>query len=178
MTDTPKARVGGGQPAKMAATDVTPEMVQEWFTDALRGSVGRGKPFSREEVSEGAHINPNTLGSWLSERNLPLLWQFVRLSALLGPDLVNQLLRPIGMGGCDWLVPDETGLFQVHALVADFQCGIAQALADDGRIDAREQAEIDRQLERVVTAAQRYQAGRRARINTSNLRLVARVVGS
>lgn len=175
MTDTPNARVSGGQPAKMQATAVTPELVQEWFTDALRGSVGRGKRFSREEVSEGAHINPNTLGSWLSERNLPLLWQFVRLAALLGPDLVNQLLRPIGMGGCDWLAPDETGLWQVNAAVADFSAEIAQALADDGRIDPQEQAAIDRRLEQVVTVAQRYQAGRRARINTAHLRLVARV---
>lgn len=171
MGDTPKTGAASAPGTKMPASAITAELVQEWFTDALRGSVGRGKAFSRETVCEGAQINPNTLGSWMGERNTPVMWQFMRLAALLGPDLVNALLRPIGMGGADWMAPADTGLWAVNAAVADFNHELAQALADDGRVDAVEQARIDKTLVRVVETAQRYQAGR-ARINRDRLRVV------
>ncbi|MFV3077482.1 hypothetical protein [Niveispirillum fermenti] len=171
MGDTPKTGNAGASGTKMPASAITAELVQQWFTDALRGSVGRGKAFSREDVCDAAQVNPNTLGSWMGERNTPVMWQFMRLAAVLGPDLVNGLLRPIGMGGADWLAPADTGLWSVNADVAGFSQEIAEALADDGRVDPVEQARIDARLNRVVESAQRYLAGR-ALINRGRLRVV------
>lgn len=121
--------------------DITSDLVQERFSDALAARCGPGKQVSVSALSEATGIDERTINAWRRRETVACLSKMLRVAAVLGPGVVNDVFALAGLGGMEALNAPETP--DSFALNADLSAAVAMMgrhLAD-GRFDHRELAE-------------------------------------
>lgn len=117
------------------------QSVQQTLADATRAYAGQGKRFSTALLADASLVSESSIKQYMGGTATPGLPAFLRLLAILGPEWGNALTR---MAGYE-LVPIAAGDVTTYALnnhAAELLKQIAAALADDGRIDHLEEAEL------------------------------------
>lgn len=129
---------------------LTHEIAQEALTDALRLFVGLRKPWSVDGLAEATGIDSRTVKSYRDGDRCPDLARLLRLCAVLGPDFTNRVLEPAGLSGAA-VMDATTDHLALNRDAAETLSGLACALAD-GRVDHREEAELEPQVRRLHAA--------------------------
>lgn len=121
--------------------DITTDLVRERTADAIRARCGPGKPMSVDALVEATGLDRRTIEAYRRGEATPCLSKLLRLVAVLGPSLLNDVLALAGLGGAERLggagQPDSYGL---NAELAQ-AVGMMGRHLQDGRFDHREMAE-------------------------------------
>ncbi len=101
--------------------------------------VGYAGGLSFADLSTLTGIKENRLYKMRAGTVTPGIGELVALMRHLGPEFTNQLIALAGQGGAHALDGDGCPM-QASEAVLDFAHTVTAALADDGRIDHREEA--------------------------------------
>jgi len=83
------------------------ELDRERFTRTLNAFVGMGRDWSVAELAQATGIPERTMKGYKEGRAAPPLGNFLRIAAILGPEFVNMVLEPAGLGGAHSIVSDH-----------------------------------------------------------------------
>ncbi|WP_425404602.1 helix-turn-helix domain-containing protein [Hwanghaeella sp.] len=96
---------GGLAMAKFAKASA--DLDRDRFAKVLNAFVGMGRDWSVAELAEATGIPERTMKGYKEGRAAPPLGNFLRMAAVLGPEFVNQVLEPAGLGGAHSIVSDH-----------------------------------------------------------------------
>ena len=132
---------------------ITPDLVGEVVTDALRRRVGRGKELLVEELAVKTGIDARTMAAYHGGQNRPSVHRLLRLAIALDKGFINEVLLVAGLGGARRLVLAEVNAPEtVRELI-----GEAKRILDrtaDGKFDHRERADTGHELIKLGEALQ------------------------
>ena len=123
--------------------------------EALRRRVGRGCDWSAERVAAALGCSVAAVKAWRRGEAAPDGPTLLRLAALLGPDFLNELLQPLGLGGLHLLEEPELCSLKLNAQAAALTALIS-GHAEDGHIDHREVAEQIPAVRELYSACGRF----------------------
>lgn len=122
---------------------ISQELVQKRLTEALRKHVGLGRSFSVSDFSVATGIPERTIKSYQGGQATPGLSYLLRMMAVLPVEFTDMVLSPAGLGNVSRTDGTGTNSLAVHAMASELNSLIAQALANDGVIDHREESEME-----------------------------------
>lgn len=144
------------------ALEIGTELVQETFTAAINEYVGVAPGKMRpEDLEKLTGIDLRTIKAYRSGSSCPTLGKLARLMAVLPPDFTNRIIGIAGMGGSAPIEPGHACSLTVNAAAGALVAKIGEHLADDGRVDHREEAEQEKLVEQVHDMTGRWLARRR-----------------
>lgn len=120
---------------------ISSDLAQEAFTDALRRHVGLGKDWPVEKLSEATGIDQRTLRAYHTGENAPCLHKLLRIGAALGPAFMSDVLAPAGMGGVERIGAAESNAQIVAGELVEKANEILKRLAD-GVFDHRDKLAV------------------------------------
>jgi len=138
---------------------VSQSSVQDVLSVAIRAYAGHGRQYSTALLADAAVISESSVKQYAQGVGTPGLVAFLRLVMILGPEFGNAITRLAGFE----MVPTETDAVNSYALnahAAELLGKIADAIADDGRIDHMEEAEMAPLVERLHSASGAWLARR------------------
>jgi len=125
---------------------ITADLVQECISDAIRARVGPGKGTTVDALVDATGIDRRTIDAYRRGESTPGLSKLLRLSAVLGPAIINDVFGLAGLGGMERLdAPDQPDSFGINADLSAVVAMFGRHLAD-GRFDHMELAEQRREL--------------------------------
>jgi len=128
------------------ATDITADLVQERVSDAIRARIGPGKAMTVDDAVAATGIDRRTIDAYRRGESTPCLYKLLRLAAVLGPQVLNDILALAAMGGVTRQeAPEDPDSFALNAELSDVLAMFGRHLAD-GRFDHMELAEQRRRL--------------------------------
>lgn len=122
---------------------ISPESSQKRLTEALRKYVGLGRPYSVAAFAKETGIPERTIKSYQGGQATPGLGYLLRMMAVLPPEFADMLLSLAGLGNVSRTDHGNANSLAVHALASELNSLIAQALANDGIIDHKEEADME-----------------------------------
>ena len=125
----------------MKVEQVTTELCKHRFVEVLREYVGPGKAMNYEQAAEALGMDYRTMSCYALGENLPTLPKFLRMCILFGTGFTNRMMAVAGMGKCLLLDGSEVSDFELNANAAAMMGKLGDALRD-GRVDARERAQL------------------------------------
>lgn len=141
------------------------------WPDVLRLYVGAGKRFTVEALADATGIPQRTIYSYQSGEHAPRWEHVLALITSLPKQAGDMAMAPAGYR-LEPLDADGADHMEVLAAAASLTSGIADALADDGRVDHREAARIEPLAQEAHDAAGRWLAKRRGAKDAAPLRMV------
>jgi len=144
-------------------TEITSDLVQEAFTDALRQEVGYSKPWSVKGLAEATGIDTRTIDAYHQGSACPCMWKMLRIMQVLGPAFVNRIIGIAGLGNASHLDAESTHILAVNALASRLCAQVGAALADDGKVDHQEEAAMEPVAEELHTTLSDFLEVRRAK---------------
>lgn len=117
------------------------QSIQQALADATRAYVGPGRRYTTTLLADAAIISESSVKQYAAGQGTPGLVAFLKLLVILGPEWGNTLTR---MAGYELVPADgaDVPALALNAHAAQLLSMIAAALADDGRIDHLEEAEM------------------------------------
>ena len=125
------------------------ETVAERASNALRRYVGPRQTHSYAKAAEAVGVEERSMKAWVLGEQAPPLYRWLRLVAFLGPGFADDVLAMAGIR-CKRVDQDGGDDMQLLASLSTAVDTIAQALADDGRIDHRERLDIAEAIRRLT----------------------------
>lgn len=121
--------------------DITTDLVRERTADAIRARCGPGKPLSVDALVEATGLDRRTVEAYRRGEATPCLSKLLRIAAVLGPALLNDVVAMAGLGGLERLSGDgQPDSYALNAELTQAVATMGRHLAD-GRFDHREMAE-------------------------------------
>lgn len=130
------------------------------WPDVLRLYVGNGKRITVAALADATGIPQRTVYSYMSGEHAPRWDDVLALIQALPKQAGDMAMAPVGYR-LEPLDADDADHMEVLAAAASLTSGIADALADDGRVDHREAAAIEPLAQEAHEAAGRWLANRR-----------------
>lgn len=132
---------GSGQKTMVDVRDISADLANEAFTNALRRHAGFGQLWSIEELAIATGISARTLNGYYGGETGPCFWRLQRLSLVLGPEFVNDYLAMIRLGGARRLAGGEVSPLELNKQVVELAGMIADA-AEDLKFTPKEIADL------------------------------------
>ncbi len=103
---------------------ITHDDAADVFCDALRRRVGRGADkISVSDLADHLDMDARTVRAWRDGETVPQWHAMLRLFVVLGPDFVNEVMLPSGLGGTEVLTPQ---LLDPIGITADLASVVSQ----------------------------------------------------
>lgn len=141
------------------------------WPDVLRLYVGAGKRVTFDALADATDIPPRTLRSYAAGEHAPRWDHVVALIQSLPKQAGDMAMAPAGYR-LEPLDADGADHMEVLSAAASLTSGIADALANDGKVDHREAAIIEPLAQEAHDAAGRWLAKRRGAKDGAPLRMV------